>query len=248
LILRKIFSIFAVLFFSMVCETVLSQSRFEIDISAGYSRPLLEAYGSNNVILASTEGFVLIDGKRLLVSDNLGTDVGYSIQSYLKYNFLKAGYLKGLFNLGYNILYSVYKGPSDNYGVRIQTFSLGIGIETNPLGNKKFYPSAFGLLRLNFVGGESYYHAGLDFLKVTPRYGYIAGLNLNYSLNKKLGLFLGYSYTYDNLWNKQTEEVPIVGEHTISFRDKASSTNGLNHDRRIVYWCIFGGIKFYFNL
>jgi len=222
----------------------MSQSRFEIDVSAGYSRPLLEAYGEN-VVLSTTGGYILIDNKRLLVSDNLGVDVGYSIQTFIKYNFFRSGHLKGLFNLGYNILYSVFEGPNDIYGVRIQTFSIGTGIEVSPIGNKKFYPAVFGLLRLNYMGGESYYHAGLDFLKVTPRFGYAAGLNFNYTLNKNFGLFLGYSYSYDNLWNKQAEEVSIVDEHTISFRDKASSTNGLNHDRRVAYSSFFGGLKFY---
>lgn len=242
----KIFSIFTVLYFSIVCETVLPQSRFEIDISAGYSRPLLESYGKN-VELESASRFVLIEGKRLLVSDNLGVDVGYSVQGYIKYDILRSGHIKGLLNVGYNILYSVLEGPGDNYGVRIQTFSLGTGIEVNPLGNSRFYPSVFGLLRLNFVGGESYYHAGLDFLKVTARYGYSAGLNANYALNKRIGLIIGYSYAYDNLWGKKTEEVSVFDPDglTISLRDKASQTNGLSRDRRIAYWTLFGGIKFY---
>jgi hypothetical protein len=241
----KIFSIFSVLYLSIVCETVLPQSRFEIVVSAGYSRPLLEAYGKN-VKLDSAGRYVYVDGKRLVVSDNLGVDVGYSVQSYLKYDFLRSGHIKGLVNIGYNILYSVLEGPTDNYGVRIQTFSLGAGIEANPLGNRRFYPSVFGLMRLNFVGGESYYHAGLDFFKVTARYGYSAGININYLLNKKIGLMMGYSYTYDNLWNKQTEEVNVSDPQglTISLRDKASQSNGLKHDRRIAYWTLSAGIKF----
>jgi hypothetical protein len=245
LILREnifIFIILVICFFSSL--TVKSQSKIEIDVSIGYSNPLLEARGSS-LELVSSQDQVLINGKRWLVSDNLGAKNGYSFQAFLKYNVLKKGYLKALFNIGYNALISVYQGPEDTYGVRVQSFSLGLGAEANPLGNKRFYPSIFGLLRLNFMGGETFYHAGLDFFKVTPRYGYSAGLNLNYAINKKIGLFMGGSYSYDNLWNKQADETKTNDAHVIVFRDKMSATNELTHDRRVAYSTFYLGMKFY---
>lgn len=240
--LYKNIFIFTVLCFGTL--SVFSQSRLEIDVNIGYSRPLLEAYGTN-VVLSPNEDFIAINGKRWISSDNLGAREGYSVQTFLKYSILKAGYLKGLFNVGYNMLYSVYNGPQDHYGVRVQSFSLGIGMEANPLGNKRFYPSIFGLLRMNLMGGETYYHAGLDFFKVVPRYGYLAGINLNYGLSKKIGIYLGGSYSYDNTWNKSTDETLTNDMHTIVFRDKASSSNGLNNDRRVAYSSFYLGIKFY---
>ncbi len=241
---KKIFILIAIVFCSFGNLSVRSQSRLEIDVNVGYSRPLLEAYGENLTYL-SAQKVVMIDGKRLLVSDNLGTREGYGIQAYLKYNILKKGYLKGLFNVGYNALYSVYNGPGDTYGIRIQSFSLGIGIEANPLGNRKFYPALYGLLRTNFIGGETFFHAGLDFLKVTPRFGYVMGLNINYKIARRLGLYLGASYSYDNTWNKKTDETETNDIHTIVFRDKANSTNGLTNDRRIAYSSFYLGLKFY---
>jgi hypothetical protein len=225
-----------------------SQSRIELSFQIGYSRPLLEAYG-NNVTINATEDQVFIDGKRLLISDNLGTNTGYTVQTYLKYNFFKKGYVKALLNLGYNIVYGIYPGPSDyDIGVRVQTFSVGTGIEANPIGHdKKVYPGVYGLLRMNMVGGESFHKAGLDFFKVKPRYGYTAGIKLNYILKKNIGLFTGYSYTYDNLWNKQTEETTPVDAHVIEFRDEKSPTNGLTHNRRIAYWSLYLGMNFFFN-
>ncbi len=224
--------------------SIYSQSRLEIDVNIGYSKPLLEAYGSS-LVLSPNEDYVTINGKRWINSDNLGAKEGYNVQTFLKYNILKAGYLKGLFNVGYNMLYSIYSGPSDNYGVRVQSFSLGAGLETNPLGNKRFYPSIFGLMRLNFMGGETYYHAGLDFFKVVPRYGYAAGINLNYGLSKTIGIYLGGSYTYDNVWNRGTDETVTNDPHVIVFRDKASPANGLNNDRRVAYSSFYLGMKFY---
>src|SRR4030095_14975065 len=146
-------------------------SRIELSFQIGFSHPLLEVYG-NNVTINATEDQIFIDGKRLLVSDNMGTNTGYTVQTYLKYSFIKKGYLKGLFNLGYNNVYGSYPGPSDySYGVRVQTFSAGLGAEVNPIGHeKKVYPSVYGLMRMNMVGGESYFKAGLDFFKVKPRY------------------------------------------------------------------------------
>jgi hypothetical protein len=225
-----------------------SVSRLEISVQAGYSHPMLEAYGTKLTINAA-EDQIFIDGKRLLVSDNLGTENGYTVQTYLKYNFMKKGYMKGLFNLGYNALYATHPGPSDfDIGVRVQSFSVGLGTEVNPIGHeKKVYPSVFGLLRMNLMGGETFHRAGLDFFKVTPRYGYSAGLKLNYAFKKTLGMYLGYSYSYDNLWGKQTDEKTPEDAHVIVFRDEASATNGLTHNRRIAYWSLYLGMNFFFR-
>jgi hypothetical protein len=225
-----------------------SVSRLEISVDAGYSHPLLEAYGTNMTINAA-EDQIFIDGKRLLVSDNLGAENGFTAQAYLKYSFLKKGYIKGLFNLGYNTLFSSHPGPSDyNIGVRVQSFSIGLGTEINPIGHEKaVYPGIFGLLRTNFMGGETFHKAGLDFFKVTPRYGYSAGLKLNYSIKKTFGMYLGYSYNYDNLWNRQTDEKTPEDAHVIVFRDMASETNGLTHDRRVAYWSLYLGMNFFFK-
>jgi hypothetical protein len=237
-----IFTVLCVFSFNLI----YSQSRLEIDVHIGYSHPLLEAYG-DNVVLAPTGGFVTLNGKRWINSDNLGAKTGYTVQTYLKYAVLNQGYVKGLFNMGYNMLYSKYDGPADNFGVRVQSFSLGAGLEVNPLGNKRFYPSLFGLLRINFMGGETYYHAGLDAFKVTPRYGYVSGINLNYRVSKKIGLFLGGSYSYDNAWGKSTEETSTHDPHVIVFVDKKSPENNLNNDRRIAYSSFYLGMKFYFR-
>ena len=254
------YNILAVMIFLLSSVTAIGQtkslnnlkskekSRLELSFSIGYSKPLLEAYG-NNVTVNANGDQIFIDGKRLIVSDNLGANTGYSVQAYLKYSLLKKGYIKGLVNLGYNMLTSSYAAPGDyDIGTRVQTFSAGLGGEINPLGHeKKFYPGVYGLLRMNLVGGESYYAAGLDFFKVTPRFGYSAGIKLNYEVKKNIALHLGYSYSYDNLWSRQTEETTPVDDHVIVFRDKKSDTNGLTHDRRIAYWSLYMGMNFFFN-
>jgi hypothetical protein len=238
-----------------VCFTSGSQikkkdalSKFEISFHVGYSRPLLEAYG-NNVTINDAEDQIFIDGKRILISDNLGTNTGYTVQTYLKYNFLPKGYVKALFNMGYNLSIGIYPGPSDyDFGSKIQVFSLGTGAEFNPLGHTgRLYPGVFGLFRLNLVGGETFHLTGIDFFKVTPRYGYTAGLKLNYSFKKTLGMYVGYSYSYDNLWNRQTGEETPPFSRIITFRDEASSANGLTHDRRIAYWSLYLGMNFFFK-
>lgn len=242
---HKIIYIFTVLYTIFEGNTdLLSQSRIELSFNIGYSVPLLETYGTD-VVLAPDNRSVFIGGKRWLVSDNLGADKGISVQAFFKYSFVKSGFVKGLFNMGYNVLNSTHSGPGDDYGVRVQSFSLGIGPEINPLGIRKFYPSFFALLRMNMVGGETYFHAGLDFFKVVPRYGYSGGFTLNYRFNEKVGLYAGYAYSYDNTWNKQTEETPIVDAHVIPFRDKKSATNGLTGDRRIAYSSYSLGMNFY---
>lgn len=226
---------------------IYSQSKFEIGLNIGYSNPLLEAYG-NNVKIDSFEN-IFIDGKRLIISDNFGTNVGYNVQAYLKYDFTKKGYVKGMFSIGYNILYGIYPGLADyDCGVRVQTFSVGTGLEINPLGHmSKFYPSVFSQFRLNLMGGETYYQAGLDFLTVTPRFGYNGGINLNYRFKKNLALFIGYAYSYDNAMNRQSVETYDTVRLVIPFKDKYSVTNGLTHDRRVAYWSLNLGMNYFFK-
>jgi len=225
-----------------------SFSRIELSFSLGYSRPLLETYG-DKVTINSTEDVIFVDGKRLLVSDNFGTNTGYGVQTYFKYRIVKNGLLKALFNLGYNNLHGTYPGPSDyDYGVRVQTFSVGLGAEVNPIGhNSAVYPSVYGLMRLNFVGGESFHKAGLDFFEVTPRYGYTGGFKLYFMVKSTIDLFAGYSYSYDNTWNRQAGEQTPPDAHVIVLRDAKSPTNGLTSDRRIAYWGLQLGMNFFFK-
>lgn len=244
-----LFSAFCNFSFSQKTKSPVSRdsfSRIELSFSIGYSRPLLEAYGEKASINA-TEDQILIDGKRLLVSDNLGTNTGFGVQTYLKYRFTKKGQLKGLFNLGYNNLFGTYPGPSGyDFGVRLQSFSAGLGAEINPIGhNSAVYPSVFGLMRLNFMGGESFHKAGLDFFKVSPRYGYSAGFKLNFKVKNTIDLFTGYSYSYDNAWNRQAAEEVIIDGHVIALRDEKSSSNGLSSDRRFAYWALYLGMNFF---
>ena len=71
-----------------------SRSPVEVSVDIGYSHPMLEAYGTN-ITINSTEDQIYIDGKRMLVSDNFGTENGYSAQVQLKYKFKKKGFVKG---------------------------------------------------------------------------------------------------------------------------------------------------------
>ncbi|MCC6866222.1 MAG: hypothetical protein IT280_08710 [Ignavibacteria bacterium] len=237
--------------FAQSKKTVLNRdsfSRIQLSFSIGYSRPLLEAYGEK-VTINSTQDVIFIDGKRMIISENFATKAGYGVQTFMKYSFLKKGQVKGLLNIGYNSLIGTYPGPSDyNIGVRIQSFSVGLGTEINPIGhNSSVYPSVFGLLRLNFMGGESFHKAGLDFFKVVPRYGYSAGLSMNFKLKQTIDLSAGYSYSYDNVWNKEPAEETIADAHVIPLRDKKSTTNGLNSNRRIAYWSLYLGMNFFFK-
>jgi hypothetical protein len=160
----------------------------------------------------------------------------------------RSDYLRLIASIGYTQLQSKYtQGESDSYGTRLMIFSVGTGLQINPVGIHRFYPSIIGLFRFNEVGGESFYHAGGEFLIVSPRFGYSTGIDLNYKFNKKVAMTLGVKYSYDNLLNKQSSEESYEDAHVVSFRDKQSATNGLNNDRRIAYLGITTGINIYFK-
>lgn len=224
-----------------------SQEKFEIDVSIGYSHPQLEAWGTQaemvGVVSAET---ITIQGKRLLNSDNFAMNYGFTAQVNGKLSLVKSGRVKAILNLGFNQLEGKYPYSDPwGFGIRMPVFSIGTGIEFNPLGVNNFYPSLYGLLRFNELGGESFHAAGVDFFVVSPRIGYLFGINLNYRIQKRFGFFLGTFYAYDNWINKQTKDDVFNDPHVINFRDKADSINGLSHDRRYAYLSLILGVNFY---
>jgi len=221
--------------------------KYEITVSINYSRPILEAFG-NDIEFDLTNEILTIDGKRLINSDNLGTNFGYGIQVNGKMSLFKSNYIKAIGSIGYNQLASRYSLENGtHYGVRLYIFSIGTGLQINPIGVHKFYPSLTGLFRFNEIGGESYYHAGLDFFVASARFGVSSGFYLNYKFNQKVGMSLGAVYNYDNMLNKQAQEEVFNDPHVINFRDEQSPTNGLIHNRRIAYISIQAGINIYFK-
>jgi hypothetical protein len=224
-----------------------SQERYEIDVGVGYSRPQLEAYGTQaNMTGAISAEVITVNGKRLLNSDNFAMNYGFTVQVNSKLSLVKSGRIKAILNLGFNQLEGKYSYPDQwGFGVRMPVFSIGTGIEINPLGVQKFYPSVYGMLRFNEIGGESFHLAGVDFFVASPRFGYLYGINLNYKIQKKFGIFLGTFFAYDNWLNKQTKDEVFDDPHVINFRDKSDSVNGLSHDRRYAYLSLIIGVNFY---
>lgn len=244
---QYIFVSVLILLFHVFSNVSFSQSKFEMNVSVFYGIPQLETYG-DNVTINATKDIILVDGKRMLVSDNLGTTYGFGINVSASYRLFNTNFVKLLGGFGYSQFQSKYDaGYAFSYGTRINVFSVGAGFQLNPFGIHKFYPSFAGLFRFNEIGGESFYAAGLDFLIVSPRFGYSAGMDLNYKFNKTVGMSLGVRYNYDNLINKQTQEQVYDDPHVIVFRDQMSATNGLTHDRRIAYTSILTGINIYFK-
>lgn len=235
---------FLFIFFS---SFALSQERFEFSIAIGYSHPQLEAWGTQAEMTGavSTE-IITIQGKRLLNSNNFAMNYGFTVQVNSKLSLVKSGHLKAILNLAFNQLEGKYSYPDPwGFGIRMPVFSIGTGLEINPLGVQKFYPSIYGMFRFNEVGGESFHTAGVDFFIVSPRIGYLYGINLNYRFQKRFGIFLGSFFAYDNWVNKQTKDEVINDYHVINFRDKADSVNGLSHDRRYAYLSLILGVNFY---
>lgn len=224
-----------------------SQEKFEIDVSVGYSHPQLDAWGTLAEMTGPNYGEIItVQGKRLLNSDNFAMNYGFTLQINGKLSLIKSGLLKGIVNLAFNQLEGKYPLPDGiGFGVRMPVLSIGTGLEINPFGVQKFYPSFYGLFRFNELGGESFHIAGVDFFVVSPRFGYLYGVNLNYKIQRKFGIYVGTFFAYDNWLNKQTKDDVFSDEHVINFRDKADSVNGLTHDRRYAYLSIILGVNFY---
>jgi len=253
----SLFTVCALLFCGMVSSQTLSgdavdksigHERFEISIKLGYSKPQMEAWG-NDAEYSLTQGTVTVGGNRIVNSSNLAMNYGFGIQVFGKYSIIKSGIIKGILNLGFNQLESIYPIPNDSwgFGIRMPVFSMGLGLELNPFGTKTFYPSIFGVYRLNEIGGETFHFAGLDFFVVAPRFGYVYGINFNYRVGKHVALSLGSSFSYDNWQNKQTNDATLDDPHAIYFRDQSDATNGLQSARRIGYISFMGGVNFYFK-
>lgn len=227
---------------------IYSQGKYELNVAVGYLIPELEAYGPN-VSFDAVNEIIYIDGKTVINSDNLGTTNGYGIQVAGSMRLFKTDYIKVLGSISYSQLASKYPVPNEDsfYGVRMYVFSVGAGLQINPIGIHRFYPSLAGQFRFNEVGGEAYHLAGLAFFVTTPRFGISTGMDLNYKFSKKIGMSLGVRYNYDNWLNKQPGESLYNDPHVVNFRDQQSPTNGLAHDRRIAYISVLTGINIYFK-
>ncbi len=211
--------------------------------------PRYEAYG-NDVTFDPLLIRVYVGGRRIINSSDLGTTYGFGINVSGNMKLFKTDYVKVLGSIGFTQLASKYEVASENnsfYGVRLYLFSIGAGLQVNPIGIHRFYPSVVGQFRFNEVGGESYHFAGLDFFVATPRFGYSTGLDMNYKFSSKVGMSLGMRYNYDNWLNKQTAVTDYHDDHVINFSDEPSAANGLDHVRRIVYVSILTGINIYFK-
>lgn len=234
-------------FFSQSKVTAI-QGKFEINVSVQYAQPMYEAYG-NNITIDVPNEIILIDGKRLVDSDNFGTTFGFGIQVYGGMRLFKTDFIKPIMNIGYTQLESKYSHQDGfGYGVRLNIFSVGLGLQINPAGMHRFYPSLLGMVRFNEMGGETYHWTGFDYLMAAPRFGFVTGLSLNYKFNQHVGISFSYFYNYDNWLNKQTNEGGINNKEygrVIKFRDEASSTNGLSHNRRVIYYGLHLGVNVY---
>ncbi len=236
------------LFFISV-NSSFSQGKYELNVAIRYDMPRYEASG-NDATFDPINVIVSIGGKRIINSDNLSTRYGYGLQITGSMKLFKTDYIKALGGFSFTQLASKYTVPNENdsfYGVRLYVFSIAAGLQVNPIGIHRFYPSVVGLFRFNEFGGETYHFAGLDFFVVSPRFGYSAGMDLNYKFSKSVGMSFGMRYNYDNWLNKQTAETNFSDEHAINFSDLQSAANGLTHDRRIVYVSILTGINIYFK-
>ncbi len=245
---RFSFILFAAILFFQLAPAAYSQGKYELKVAIAYNIPILETYG-NNIIFDPVNEILTIGGKRIINSDNLGTTFGYGIQVTGSMWLFKSNYIKALGSISYMQLSSKYSLASSGfyYGTRINVFSIATGLQINPIGIHKFYPSVVGLFRFNEIGGESYFHAGLDFFVVSPRFGISTGMDLNYKFNNRVGISLGARYNYDNMLNKQSQEGTYNDAHVINFRDLQSATNGLEHNRRVAYVSILTGINVYFK-
>ena len=232
---------------SIIHKPVEPLNTFELNVSVLYSTPRYELHETYVYLDPLTE-VITIDKKRLIDADNLGTSFGFGIEVYGNMRLFKQEFVKLITNIAFVQHESKYRlNDGFTYGVRMYVFSLGAGLQINPIGEHRFYPSFIELLRFNEIGGESYHKAGLDFFVTSPRFGYSTGINLNYKISKKVGISLGTFYNYDNLWNKSTQEGVFNDPHVINFRDEKSPTNGLSHNRRFIYLTIQGGINIYFK-
>jgi len=232
--------------FLFITSDIYSQNeRFEVSASISYAKPQMEAWG-NDVYFDPINQIVTVSGNRIVNSNNLGMNYGFAFEAYGKIKILKEGKLKGIINLGYTQLENSQQLSTGlYYGVKMPVLSFGAGIEANPLGTKKLYPSAFALFRVNEISGESFYNDKLDYFPVSTRMGYVIGLKLNYRVSEDIAINIGSSFSYDNLFIKQNDPGSYSDPHESNFVDQPNTQIGLNGARRIGYINIDIGVNYY---
>lgn len=236
---------------------VVSQTKWNLTFTGGYSLPVADLKGSFPDTLGTTS---LLNFEK---SGTLLTSGGFNIGAIAKYCVDSTG--KARFTGGFN--YNSFSGSMDykrtsatlTYKNKVNIFTISAGAEYGLFPKKKINPFLGLDLAINFYSGKIEASGDSTFTikrKSESRFGVIANAGADIKLNKSIGIVIGVKYALTNLIGKKTELTNLTQPLTDDIEPGTGLTKelGLNDEessnnpsKTLNYVQFYAGISFYFG-
>ncbi len=206
--MKKIVYIFTALLFlatNFLSPSLSSQTKFNVNIIAGYTLPVSDLKGSFPDTLGSAGFLNFSKASTLLVKS------GFGLGAIVKYSVDSTGSARVTGGLQYNSLSGSvdYVNPiTRGYKSKLNIFTISAGLEYNFYPKKKFSPFVGLDLAANFFSGKiesSGDSTNTIKRKSESRFGVIATGGVDIKLSKNMGVVVGVKYALANLIGKKTE-------------------------------------------
>lgn len=247
----------ALFIFLIISNSVLlSQTKWNLTITGGYTMPLADLKGD----FPDTLGSTLLNFEK---SSTLLTKSGFNIGAIAKYCVDTLGKARVTGGLTYNSFSGSqdYSRPGGilTYKNKVNIFTISLGAEYGFLPKKKFNPFVGLDLAANFYSGKIEASGDSTFTlnrKSETRIGVIANGGVDIKLSKSLSAIVGVKYALTNLIGKKTEltttaitvtddqETGTSSLKEIGLNDEENSTN---KSKTLYYLQIYAGLSFYFG-
>lgn len=225
------------LFIFSCISLTFSQPAFKIDLRGGYNVPLAELKGNVYDSADRANTYFMNHGY------NFGGDVKFNWREIKNVNFT--------FGLGYSMFVNTEEnvnGSGKDADYKINALVLGAGIEYNFIPKAKVNPFIgveftghffSGSMEIIGIAGDK---TDLDLQKAS-RFGFAAGIGIDFAIGKRIGIIAGSKYHLANLIGKDTTAIQV---DKFALNDAEFIYNGDNVPAKTIsYLQFYAGISYY---
>jgi outer membrane protein W len=259
--MQKVLSIFsALLILAFFCGSFSSnsQTRFNVNVYAGYTLPVADLEGDFPDTLGSTGTF---DFKK---SSSLLTSGGFNVGATGKYAADSSGHARLTLSMNLNSLTGSHDysttGGTRTFTNKVTIFSISAGGEYSISPKKKINPFLGIDIAANFYAGKIEASGDTTIIynrKSETRYGVIATGGVDINLNGSIGIVVGVKYGLTNLTGKKTEITTTNTPPPLDIEEEGSSSfneiplndeqTTTNPSKSLNYVQFYAGLSIYFG-
>ncbi len=246
--MKRIFALFfipsIIFIFSIFSAGLLyAQPKFVIDVTGGYSLPLLQLKGT-------------IDSANSQSGESYFMKTGFNVSMTGKYAIDKKRKIRITFGGVYNKFTGQQTYSHTNtidFHTNLTLISANLGAEYSFTPKEKTAPFIGLEFTGNFLNGKTEemvtasstvdhetIGTTITNLKSASRFGFAVGGGVDVAFNKSIGALFGFKYNFANIIGKQYSATSAAGEYNLN--DKES---GSLKAKNIMFFQIYLGVSFY---